>query len=239
METFPMPCNDHLATDLQEKLYIRLKNKPVVKPRLNTTVALPLYSDRIWRYSLEEKTAAMTMRKIDNVFDKISSNLAGLAKTKTGSKYLQGLLSYNNSRLTCKILKGVVDSIFELMADKDGHHLIKRLIDCCDENQFQLLLQLIVSRITLDYTILAQALKNKYTHVIKLQNPPTTDNLCAILKNHFVELSLQKSGSHVVEQCLNSSGMRFTSLSDVHSQDKIAVAITALTLILNKKIPCD
>ncbi|KAM7271701.1 hypothetical protein ACFE04_030915 [Oxalis oulophora] len=222
METFPIPCCCiyHLDRALQEVLYVTPRHKAVAGPRLNT-IGVPLYSDRIWSYSWKEKIASMW--KIDHT-DAVDFQLYNLAKTKTGSKRLQGLLSRNSPRITWKILILVSDSIFELMADKYAHHLIKTLIDSCHQNQFQLQLQLVVTTLTLDSTILTQALNNKYTvnsvkildpfgnfviqHVIELQLPQTTEKLCSTLKNHFVDLSLQKAGSHVVEKCLNSSGMR-------------------------------
>ncbi|XVF65235.1 hypothetical protein PTKIN_Ptkin09bG0231100 [Pterospermum kingtungense] len=43
--------------------------------------------------------------------------------------------------------------------------------------------------------------------VLGLQNPATTDKICSKLRGHYVKLSMQKGGSHVVERCLRSSGM--------------------------------
>lgn len=43
--------------------------------------------------------------------------------------------------------------------------------------------------------------------MLDLYNPEITKNICNELKGHFVRLSLQKIGSHVVEKCLRSPEM--------------------------------
>ncbi|KAK6255201.1 Pumilio RNA-binding repeat - like 5 [Theobroma cacao] len=44
-------------------------------------------------------------------------------------------------------------------------------------------------------------------HVLGLQKPFVIDKICFKLKGYYVKLSLQKGGSHLVEDCLKSSGM--------------------------------
>lgn len=42
-------------------------------------------------------------------------------------------------------------------------------------------------------------------HVLELEVPDITRNVCHKLKGNYARLSIQKAGSHVVEKCLLSS----------------------------------
>ncbi|KAF5447391.1 hypothetical protein F2P56_032946 [Juglans regia] len=46
-------------------------------------------------------------------------------------------------------------------------------------------------------------------HVLALHDPALTNKICSVLRGHYVHISLQKGGSHVVERCLESSGMEY------------------------------
>ncbi|KAK2652788.1 hypothetical protein Ddye_012644 [Dipteronia dyeriana] len=56
--------------------------------------------------------------------------------------------------------------------------------------------------------------------VIGLQNPDLTDNICSELQGKYVELSMLKFGSHVVEKCLKSPGMAPYVVTDFLRSDK-------------------
>ncbi|KAK4838614.1 hypothetical protein QYF36_015085 [Acer negundo] len=56
--------------------------------------------------------------------------------------------------------------------------------------------------------------------VIGLQNPDLTDKICSELQGKYVELSMLKGGSHVVEKCLKSPGMAPYVVMDFLSSDK-------------------
>ncbi|KAK3218829.1 hypothetical protein Dsin_012799 [Dipteronia sinensis] len=56
--------------------------------------------------------------------------------------------------------------------------------------------------------------------VIGLQNPDLTDKICSELQGKYVELSMLKYGSHVVEKCLKSPGMARYVVTDFLSSDK-------------------
>ncbi|KAK0596730.1 hypothetical protein LWI29_018467 [Acer saccharum] len=56
--------------------------------------------------------------------------------------------------------------------------------------------------------------------VIGLQNPDLTDKICSELQGKYVELSMLKCGSHVVEKCLKSPGMARYVVMDFLSSDK-------------------
>ncbi|XP_031257811.1 putative pumilio homolog 19 [Pistacia vera] len=51
-------------------------------------------------------------------------------------------------------------------------------------------------------------------HVLELRDPILTQKICFILRGKYVELSLLKYGSHVVEKCLKSPGMAHYAVED-------------------------
>lgn len=51
-------------------------------------------------------------------------------------------------------------------------------------------------------------------HVLELSNPMLTQKICSMLRGKYVELSLLRYGSHVVEKCLKSPGMAHYAVED-------------------------
>ena len=61
-------------------------------------------------------------------------------------------------------------------------------------------------------------------HILDLQHPVFTKKICSRLQGYYVRLSFQKSGSHVVEKCLNSSDKGFAVVDLVDSKRLAQVA---------------
>ncbi|KAK9267077.1 hypothetical protein L1049_009495 [Liquidambar formosana] len=60
--------------------------------------------------------------------------------------------------------------------------------------------------------------------VLDLHNPVITGNICRQLRGHYTRLSLQQSGSHVVEKCLDSAGMIYVIEELVTTKKLLQVA---------------
>ncbi|XP_021290682.1 pumilio homolog 12-like [Herrania umbratica] len=61
-------------------------------------------------------------------------------------------------------------------------------------------------------------------YVLGLQKPSMIDKICFKLKGYYVKLSRQKGGSHLVEDCLKSSGMDHVVHEFLHSNQLLHVA---------------
>lgn len=77
----------------------------------------------------------------------VSSLLQGnfislMAKTRNGAEVLQRVLQLGNYVLTRGILFGVLESIFQLMIDDNGYHVIGMLVDKCPMNLLSLIVDL-------------------------------------------------------------------------------------------------
>ncbi|CAK7323281.1 unnamed protein product [Dovyalis caffra] len=61
-------------------------------------------------------------------------------------------------------------------------------------------------------------------NVLDLQSPWCTEAICSKLRGHYVRLSMQKCGSHVVEECLKSTEMRYPLMDLITSNQLLEVA---------------
>lgn len=57
-------------------------------------------------------------------------------------------------------------------------------------------------------------------YILELQHPVFTRKICNFLVGYYTRLSVQKSGSHVVEKCLTSSEMS-TGVLDLLSSKRL------------------
>ncbi|RVW33623.1 putative pumilio-like 7, chloroplastic [Vitis vinifera] len=70
---------------------------------------------------------------------------------------------------------------------------------------------LLLHKITDNTVFLSQDPRGNFVvqHILELHHPVFTSKICHLLQGYYVRLSVQKSGSHIVEKCLKSHWMSF------------------------------
>ncbi|XP_059650113.1 putative pumilio homolog 8, chloroplastic [Cornus florida] len=134
-------------------------------------------------------------------------NIITLAKDKERSRDLQNLLK-SESYYADLILMRVLDSMLELMIDKQGHHVFEKLVEAYTGRYDQL--QLIVDKIILQPCSLTDAACNQYgSHSIQklikqLKKSPLAFKMTKALSTGFYDLMIDKTGKHVILQCFTA-----------------------------------
>ncbi|KDP25123.1 hypothetical protein JCGZ_22658 [Jatropha curcas] len=148
-----------------------------------------------------------------SVFGKLKGySFLGYARNQEGSKNLQEVLMFKNTKITSQILERVTASlegvpiIHYLMIDQFGWHVCSKLIDSCNEKQLALIVETITMDrqlfIILSNNITASKLIKKLIKLLK--KSPYIKWLVASLYLAFYQLMIDKIGSYVITYCLDT-----------------------------------
>lgn len=104
---------------------------------------LNLYNNRIqsqdYVTSHQESLSSDEVIAINSILGLEDSDIILLSNDQCGSKYLQKLLCWKDSRIINKMLGVVYRFPFYLMTHCHGHHQFVKLIESCDEEQLGLI----------------------------------------------------------------------------------------------------
>ncbi|KAK3028422.1 hypothetical protein RJ639_039632 [Escallonia herrerae] len=151
-----------------------------------------------------ERSSSYGDRSIRNLLDKLDIDM--LATDYYGSQNLQNLCS---GRMRKEILERVHD-FRQLMEDQYGHHLFQKLLDGSTENELELIVNQIASLNGDKLLSLATNAhgSNSFQRLIKhlKRSPRVASVLTSSLATRFSELLVDRTGRHVIKQCLNFLG---------------------------------
>ncbi|KAK3034995.1 hypothetical protein RJ639_033373 [Escallonia herrerae] len=151
-----------------------------------------------------ERSSFYGDQSIRNLLDKLDIDM--LATDHCGSQNLQNLCS---GRMRKEILERVHD-FRQLMEDQYGHHLFQKLLDGSTENELELIVNQIASLNGEKLLSLATNAhgSNSFQRLIKhlKRSPRMASVLTSSLATRFSELMVDRTGRHVIKQCLNFLG---------------------------------
>ncbi|KAG6619166.1 hypothetical protein I3842_Q106400 [Carya illinoinensis] len=135
-----------------------------------------------------------------------------------GSSVIFRCLDVASSEHNKLLYEAAITYCLELAKHEKGCINLKKFITSCRGKGRQQLLDFIAEH----SLYLSQDPTGNYVlqHVLAFHDPALTDKICSVLSGHYVQISLQKGGSHVVERCLQSSGMEHV-LQELLKSDNI------------------
>ncbi|KAK2968428.1 hypothetical protein RJ640_004434 [Escallonia rubra] len=153
---------------------------------------------------VERPSSYGDQRSTRNLLDKLDIDM--LATDQYASQNLQILCS---GRMRKEILERVHD-FRQLMEDQYGHHLFQKLLDGSAENELELIVNQIASLNGENLLSLATNAhgSNSFQRLIKhlKRSPRVASVLTSSLATRFSELMVDRTGRHVIKQCLNFLG---------------------------------
>lgn len=140
-----------------------------------------------------------------------------LMMDRIGSYVLSYCLDYLDITHSALLYEAAISLCLELATHVMGCISLNNLIDKIQGPHRQCLLELISNNaVFLSHDPSGNHVVQK---VLALENPIFTERICSLLRGHYVRLSLQKWGSHVVEKCLKSSAMHYAVEELVNSSN--------------------
>ncbi|KAF6145019.1 hypothetical protein GIB67_013370 [Kingdonia uniflora] len=142
-----------------------------------------------------------------NLFDKFQEyDLVGIAKDQKWSLYLQQMLATRDAMITENILTRVRGSILDLMADHFGQYVIQKLLDNCELDQVNKMVNEILKSpcslihiATLDHG--KQSVQSLITS-LKKSGSALLKNVVRVLLSESFILMQSNNGIKVIEHCL-------------------------------------
>ncbi|KAG7950434.1 hypothetical protein I3843_13G112300 [Carya illinoinensis] len=124
-----------------------------------------------------------------------------------GSPVIFKCLDVASSEQNKLLYEAAIEYCLELAKHERGCINLKKFITSCRGEGRQQLLDFIAKH----SLYLSQDPTGNYVlqHVLSLHDPALTNKICSVLSGHYVRISFLKGGSHVVERCLESSGMEY------------------------------
>uniref|UniRef100_A0A7N0UAX3 PUM-HD domain-containing protein n=1 Tax=Kalanchoe fedtschenkoi TaxID=63787 RepID=A0A7N0UAX3_KALFE len=126
-----------------------------------------------------------------------------IASTKEGSHYLQRVLAVGDEEVVSVIYGGVYASVFAVMMNQHGQHLLHKTFDVCSMVQQEKL----VLKMASDESALVLAAKNQHGSyflqrlVKKLKGLPFINLIASSLASDMKSLMISQYGKHVILQC--------------------------------------
>ncbi|XP_050371508.1 pumilio homolog 12-like [Argentina anserina] len=141
---------------------------------------------------------------IDIVIAALSSGFEELMTNRSGSLVILKCLNLNNEK-NQKLYETAINHCIPLAQNEKGCIYLNEFIT----NSKTPYREKLIAAISSKSKFLSQDPSGNFVvqHILGLHNPNFSERICLELRDLYVQLSLQKGGSHVVEKCLNSSGM--------------------------------
>ncbi|KAL6197717.1 hypothetical protein ACLB2K_033322 [Fragaria x ananassa] len=142
---------------------------------------------------------------IDIVIVALSSGFEELMTNRSGSFIILKCLNLLDNEKNQKLYEAAINLCIPLAQNEKGCIYLNEFITNSKAPYRETLMNVISSK----SKFLSQHPSGNFVlqHIIGLHNPIYSEYICLELRDLYIQLSLQKGGSHVVEKCLNSSGM--------------------------------
>lgn len=142
---------------------------------------------------------------IDIVIAALSSAFEELMTNRTGSYVILKCLTLLETEKNKKLYEAAVKLCITLAQNEKGCISLNEFIT----NSKAPYRETLMGEVSSKSKFLSQDPSGNFVvqHVLGLHNPLYSEHICLELRDVYIQLSLQKGGSHVVEKCLNSSGM--------------------------------
>ncbi|KAJ7946398.1 Pumilio-12-like protein [Quillaja saponaria] len=155
---------------------------------------------------------------VERVTSALSTQLYTLMTNPIGSNVILRCLEILDTQKNQVLYKGIIRDCLPLAIHETGCITLNRCISCIRGECRQELL----AKISENSVFLSLDPSGNYVvqNVVELENPYLTQMICIQLKRHYLNLSTKKGGSHVVERCLNSCGMKYV-IEEFLKSDKL------------------
>ncbi|GAV81289.1 PUF domain-containing protein [Cephalotus follicularis] len=146
----------------------------------------------------------------------------GLMIDRIGSSVVVKCIDILDTATTVLLYQAAIKYCLELATNEKGYFSLNNFITNSKGLRRQQLLDLISE----NSLFLALDPYGNFVlqHVLKLHNPFLIEKICSGLKGHYIRLSQLKVSSHVVEQCIDSVGIKYVLFDFLRSNDLIKVA---------------
>ncbi|KAL5769302.1 hypothetical protein ACOSP7_015854 [Xanthoceras sorbifolium] len=131
---------------------------------------------------------------------------------RTGASVIMQCLETLDDKQNELLYEAVINNFRAIAANSNGCISLNEFISDVRGPFRQQLLNLVYDHVS----FLSKDPSGNYVvqHVIQLHDPDLNEKICSELKGKYVELSMLKCGSHVVEKCLKSPGMACYVVAD-------------------------
>ncbi|KAL0700081.1 hypothetical protein Bca4012_056203 [Brassica carinata] len=164
-----------------------------------------LYDQSPWSFSHVPRTRTNHHDPYTMNNSRAKDTILSRAKDVLESTKIQKVIVEGSRDIVDKIFDELKSHVCELMVDPVGHQVFQKLIEKCTGEQINQILDIVIQQ-PIQFVRICGDTHGNYAvqYVLEMENCQVAASLSRYLDGHYVQLSFDKFGSHVVQKCLET-----------------------------------